>query len=239
MMSLTRPSVGQNIWQQLIWKLSAYGQAIYTIVLMQMIFTLFTFGGTGTSGGGNGTVNVQEHFYSLDFLFIISMLSFLIIGWMLATKAFTDENFTIVTTRFTAHASTGLFLVVLSALSTVTALSSLYIVVLLRRLIRTDEFMMSVMPFHLESIVVFFFAMVMMGAVGYLLSSLIYTSKLYILVIAVAGFFFIRIYGNTDKLFTFYIEGTLASFCAKSLITVIVLYGLAILVKSKKEVRGT
>ncbi|MER1986497.1 MAG: hypothetical protein ABS948_11455 [Solibacillus sp.] len=239
MMSFVKPNAWQNIWQQFCWKLSIFSPVIYSIILIQALFTLLTFDGSGMRGGGNGVVSVYEKFYSLDFLLITGVMAFLLIGWQLATKKMVDENFTIVTTRLTAHASTSLFLVFLSAFSTITALSSLYILVALRGLIGKAEILMPLMPFHLNSTVVFFLVMLMAGAGGYLLGSLVYTSKLNIVALIVIAFFFVRNYvENVETLFNFYVKGTMLSFSMKALATTLILYAIAIFMKNRKEVRG-
>lgn len=238
-MSLTRPNIWRNIWQQFCWKLSVFGPTIYSIILIQALFTLLTFDGSGMSGGGNGVIAVYEKFYSMDFLLITGVLMFILIGWQLATKKIIDENFTIATTRFTAHASTSLFLLFLGAFSTITALSSVYMLTAIRGLIGDVEIMMPLMPFHLNSLFIFFFVMLMAGAGGYLLGSLVYTSKLYVVLVIMIGFFFTRNYvENVERLFMFYVEGTMLAFSLKAIVTTVILYALALVVKNRKEVRG-
>lgn len=238
-MSFVKPNAWQNIWQQFCWKLSIYSPVIYTVILMQALFTLLTFDGSGMSGGGNGVLSMYEKFYSLDFLFITGVLMFMMIGWQLATKKMIDENFTIPTTRMTAHISTALFLIFVSALSTVTALSSLYIIVALRGVIGDVSILIPLMPFHWSSAVVFFSVMIMAGAGGYMVGSLVYTSKLFIVALVVAVFLFGRNYvDNVERLFTFYVEGTMLAFCVKAIVTTLLLYAVAIFVKNHKEVRG-
>lgn len=239
MMSFVKPNAWQNIWQQFCWKLSIYSPVIYTVILIQALFTFLTFDGSGMRGGGNGVLSLYEKFYSLDFLLITGVLMFIMMSWQLATKKMVDENFTIPTTRVTAHTSTALFLIFVSALSTVTALSSLYIIVALRGLIGDVSIIMPLMPFHWSSVVVFFLAMMMAGAGGYLIGSLLYTSKLFIALLVVAVFLFGRNYvDNVEYLFTFYVKGTILAFCMKAIVTTLLLYALAIFVKNRKEVRG-
>lgn len=239
MMSFVKPNAWQNIWQQFCWKLSIYSPVIYTIILIQALFAFLTFDGSGMSRGGNGVIIVQEKFYSIDFLFMTGVLMFIMIGWQLATKKMIDENFTIPTTRVTAHISTALFLLFVGALSTLTALSSLYMIVAWRALVGDVSIIMPIMPFHFSSAIVFFLVMMMAGAGGYLIGSLLYTSKLFITLLIVVVFLFGRNYAdNVERLFTFYVEGTMLAFCVKAVMTTLLLYAVAIIVKNRKEVRG-
>lgn len=197
------------------------------------------FDGTGMSGGGNGVLSVYEKFYSMDFLLITGVLMFIMIGWQLASKKMVDENFTIPTTRLTANISTSLFLVFLSALSTITALSSLYLLVAIRGLVGDVEVMMPLMPFHVKSTCIFFFVMLMASAIGYLLGSLVYTSKLYIIALIIIVVFIQQNYSaSIEGLFRFYVDGTMLAFTLKAIMTTVLLYTLAIVVKNRKEVRG-
>lgn len=238
-MSFVKPSVWQNIWQQFCWKLSIYTPVIYTVILIQALFTILTFDGSGMSGGGNGVLSMYEKFYSLDFLLITGVLMFIMIGWQLATKKMVDEHFTIPTTRATAHMSTALFLMFVSALSTVTALSSLYVIVAWRGLVGDVPILIPLMPFHVTSAVIFFFVMMLAGAGGYFIGSLLYTSKLFIPLLVIVVFLFSRNYvDNVERLFTFYVQGTMLAFSVKAIVTTLLLYIVAVVVKNRKEVRG-
>ena len=237
MMSLNKVSATQNIFQQVKWKFSTMSTTFYSVILIQLIFMLLTFSGTGMSSSGFGGVSVEERFHSLDLLLIVSALTMILLGWMLATKGVTNYNFSVVTTRFTAHASTILFAICLCVVSTLTAFSSFYIVVFLRGLLIDIEMIMPSSMVSAESFVLFMLILVLACAAGYFMGSLIYVSKLFILLLMFIAFYWTRSYiDNTSAIFNFYFETSLMDFVWKAVVTAAVLFVGAIVVKNSKEV---
>lgn len=239
MMYSNKVSVTQNLMQQVLWKYSIYSQTVSTIVIVQIIFTLLSFNGTGSSSRGVGQVRVQEQFYSLDFLMIISIVTLFIIGWMVTNKSIVHENFSIPTTRLTAHSSTVLFLISLCVLATITALCTLYISVFARMVFTDVQMVMPDTIIDFKALILLFFSLLLAAAGGYFIGSLVYISKFFIIAFVAVLFIIFRNYiENMEMIMHFYFGEDVFSYGIKALVSAILLFGTAIALKNRKEVRG-
>ena len=232
-------SVTQNLAQQLLWKYSTYSQMVSTIVGIQFIFTLLAFNGTGSSSSGTAQVSVQEQFYSLDLMLFISIFALFVISWVVTNKSIIHENFSIPTTRLTAHSSTVLFLISLCALATITALCTLYISIFARMVFTDVQMVMPSTLIDFEALILLFFSLLLAAAGGYFIGSLIYVSKLFIIAFVAVLFIIFRNYiENIQMIIHFYFGEDVFSYVIKALVSAILLFGTAIALKNRKEVRG-
>lgn len=232
-------SVTQNLAQQLLWKYSTYSQMVSTIVGVQFIFTLLAFNGTGSSSSGTAQVSVQEQFYSLDLMLFISIFALFVISWVVTNKSIIHENFSIPTTRLTAHSSTVLFLISLCALATITALCTLYISIFARMVFTDVQMVMPSTLIDFEALILLFFSLLLAAAGGYFIGSLIYVSKLFIIAFVAVLFIIFRNYiENIQMIIHFYFGEDVFSYVIKALVSAILLFGTAIALKNRKEVRG-
>ena len=239
MMSLNKVSPMQNIWQQLKWKFSAYSSTIYTVIIVQIIFALLLFGnGTGMNGSGIGNVFVRQRFYSLDMMATVSVLSLFIIGWVLATNSIKQDNFSVVTTRKTAHISTVLFLICLSIITTVTSLSSLYIMVFARLIFGDINFIMPATFINGEAIILFVIMLIFASATGYFLSSLIVVSKWFMVGFVAAVYYVWRSFvEHIGTVFDYFFATSTADFIIKAVFFSVLLFATAVAMKNAKEVQ--
>lgn len=239
MMSLNKASTMQNIWQQLKWKFSAYSSTIYTVIIVQIIFSLLLIdNGTGMEDGGIGNVFVRQRFYSLDMMATVSVLSLFIMGWMLATKSITQDNFSVVTTRKTAHISTVLFLLCLSVITTATSLSSLYIMVCARLVFGDINFIMPATFINGEAIILLVIMLIFASATGYFLSSLLVVSKWFVIGFVAAVYYVWRSYvEHIGKVFDYFFATSTADFVIKAVFFSVLLFAAAVVMKNAKEVQ--
>lgn len=237
MTSLNNVSLTQNIWQQLFWKCRVFSATFSTIVIVQNIFTALTFGAAGSSGGSYGFFRYNESIYSLDFLLIISILSAIMLGWLLASKSISHDNYSIVTTNYTETASTLLFLIVLSIFTTLSALCSLYIMVFIRLLFFDEIMIIKSTLIEIPTLFLFFVLVLIASSASFLAKTLFDSSKVIFIFVIIAITYSMLTWGISESaFFEFFLVENMLELLGKVFLVLAILWGATIAIRQRREV---
>lgn len=234
MISIVTVSPMRNIYEQVKWKCKAYSSMFSTVLIVYILMGLLTAGHSGTVGRGVSFVNYEEQFYSLDGLFIYTIMLMLILGWMLASKQLSRQNYSIVTTNLAEVVSTGIFLIVLCIFTLAAAISTLIISVLINLLSTGEQNIYYDSTISLTAIVGFIVCTLLAASIGYFLHAIFNFSKVAFIILAAGIFMLIRQYTYDTWQFVFG-DGAM-QIMGRSAVYVIVIWLLIALIRQKREV---
>lgn len=246
MMSLTKINMAKTVKKQYLFKLKANIDSLSSLVWIQLLAVLFSLGGVGTSGMGNGELNIEVKYYSSDLVIIFTLIWSLVTAITITTKSFRNQDFTLVTNRVTSCLSNILFLVTTSILGAVTAVLSGNLLKLVRYLFFDHSFYsldsnwkMYVLGFSMT-----FFYLIFVSSIGYLIGTLTQISKIFVFAIPVSIIGVIAIEGFNYKepfivnLFQFYVfEPSIIVFILKVCMTTAILFFISTFIFNRLEVR--
>ena len=245
-MSLTKANLAGIVKKQYMFKLKANIDAFSSLIWIQLLAILFSFGGVGSMGGGGANLNIEVKYYSADLIIIFTMLWSFITAFTINTKPYRNHDFSFVTNRISSSLSNILFLLTASIIGSITAvLAGNLVNVLVSILFKQElfltytgslEFMLGI---GITILYVFF-----LSSIGYLIGSLIQVSKGFIILIPVLFFGSLFLGASIQKtpflfhVFQFYVmESSLSLFIMKTLITTAVFFIVAISLLNRMEVR--
>ncbi|WP_342574600.1 silver transporter [Solibacillus sp. FSL K6-1781] len=234
MTSIVTVSPMRNIYEQVKWKCKAYSSMFSTVLIVYILMGLLSGGMSGSLGTGTSFVNYEEQFYSLDGFFIYTIMLMLILGWMLASKQLSRQNYSIVTTNLTEVVSTGIFLIVLCVFTLAAAVSTLTISVLINLLSTGDQSLYYDSNISFIAIIGFIVCTLLAASVGYFLHAVFNFSKIAFIILAVGMFLLIRQYTFDTWQFVFG-NGTM-QIIGRSAVYVVILWLLIALIRRKREV---
>ncbi|MDR7074363.1 hypothetical protein [Fictibacillus barbaricus] len=240
-----------NAWdivkKQYQYKLQSYMGVFTSLIVIQIIAILFSFNGTGMSGGGSSTFSYSLNYYSGSMILIFTMIWGLITAIIITSKAYRYDDYSFITNRGTTHTSNLLFLLSASIFAGITVLlCTHFIQVLYIYSVNSESVMFEQLTIiqNLKGIsgtilYIFFFT-----SIGYFIGSLIQISRLFIFVLPVLFFgaviadglgkeqsmipHVIKFFGN---------ESSFGLFILKILAASALMYGFAIIISKKLEVR--
>ena len=237
MTSIVKVSPARNIYEQVKWKCKTYSSMFSTVLILYILLTLLTGGGSGSLGMGRSFVSYKEQYYTLDALFMFTVLTMLIFGWMLASKSISRDNFSIVTTNNTEAISSALFLVVLSVFTLVSAISTLWISVMIDILRTGDLFIFHSMEYSLLTFISFTVSLLLAASIGYFIHALFDFSKIVFALLFAGMFLLIRQY--TIELWEIIFGGSAGQLIGRSTIYIVLLWLLIVLIRQRREVSRT
>ncbi len=236
--------MGDNIWQQTKWKLKAYNSGFTTVVVVQILFSLFflsVLDGMTHLSTGNMYMNLQVSIFSIDGVLMFSLIACLIVSLIMASQGAWHENMSVVTTRITATLSTVVYFIILSAVATLTAVSSFYIAVWLAQQFHDTEWIASDYLLPLRTYVICFVLHLVATACGFLAGIALEKSKLLFTGGVLAGFFIVPyvLFWNLKGSEEISEAEPMNYYAVSSVLFMIaiVLYTLAIWIRSRQEVR--
>ena len=234
MISIVTVSPARNIYEQVKWKCRAYSSMFSTVLIVYVLLSLLTGGMSGSIGRGGSFFSYKEQFYSLDSLFIFTIVMMLILGWLLASKSLSYENFSIVTTNRTEVISTALFLVVLCLFALVAAVSTLCISVFINILRTGDLFMFHSSQFSFVTFIGFVVCILLAASIGYFVHAVFDFSKIVFVLLCVVFFLVIRQY--TIDLWGIIFGGSSLAIIGRSAFYILVLWLLILFIRQRREV---
>ncbi|MEK5183574.1 silver transporter [Solibacillus sp. FSL W7-1324] len=237
MTSIVTVSPMRNIYEQVKWKCKAYSSLFSTVLIVYIFMGLLSGGMSGSLGTGTSFVNYEERFYSLDGFFIYTIILMLILGWMLASKQLTRQNYSIVTTNLTEVASTGIFLIVLCIFTLAAAISTLIISVFINLLSTGEQNIYYDSTISFTAIIGFIVCTLLAASIGYFLHAMFDFSKIAFIVLAAGIFLLIRQY--TYDIWQFVFGDGAMQIIGRSTVYVIVIWLLIALIRQKREVTRT
>lgn len=237
MTSIVKVSTARNIYEQVKWKCKAYSSMFSTVLILYILLTLLSGGGSGSLGMGRSFVSYREQYYTLDSLFIFTVLTMFIFGWLLASKSISRDNFSIVTTNYTEAISSALFLVVLCIFTLVAAISTLWISILVDILRTGDLFIFHSMEYSLLTFISFTVCSLLAASIGYFIHVVFDFSKIVFALLCAGMFLLIRQY--TIELWGILFGGSAFQIIGRSTIYIILLWLLIVLMRQRREVTRT
>jgi hypothetical protein len=120
MMYLAEVKAWDIIKKQYRYKLKAYFGVFTSLVVIQILVILFSFNGTGMSGGSSASLDYEVRYLTSDFLQVFMMIWAFITAVLITTKAYRFEDASFVTNRWISHVSNGLFLFTASVFAGIT-----------------------------------------------------------------------------------------------------------------------
>lgn len=238
MTSIVKASPTRNIYEQVKWKSKAYSATFSSVLIVHILFGLMMLGnGSGSRYSGSGAINInyEEHFYSLDAMYYISLITMFMIGWLIASKAISRDNFSILTNNQTEVISSLSFLVVLCIFTFLSALSTLSITVFIH-LIRSDGMLLIPSTWmSFQSVLIFLTSTILAGTVGYCARSLFDFSKAIFVLVIVVLISVVRAISVVELWPLLFGEGWL-EIGGRSVLYIIILWIGTILLRQRKEV---
>ncbi|QFT88998.1 hypothetical protein FIU87_10105 [Bacillus sp. THAF10] len=247
-MSLSNVTVQNVVKEQVRYKLSAYSGVYLSLVVLQLLGLLFSFNGSGMSGGGRGeSFRYSIYHYTGDGVITFTLLWAFIVSIIITTRAYRNDDFTFVSNRLTSNLSNFLFLVLAAIIGAITAELSTYVLkVIMYFLPNFGPFYYTGNPYSLlvllqGSMVTFLYIMLFAG-LGYFVGTIIRLHPLLKVVVPVVLLGVLFFGGATgtgvpDIIKFFVEERSLTIFIAKSIATSFILFGASSWIFNRVEVR--
>ncbi|PIC79722.1 hypothetical protein CSV75_11035 [Sporosarcina sp. P18a] len=245
----TQWSVNELAKRQYLFKLSTNGAVFTTLIVLQIIGTIFI------SGAGSSSMNEWEEMISVNYTSIsndsqvgLTLFWALIVGFLLTSAAQRNESFSFVTNRLTFQLANFYFICTASLLGGVTTVligSVMKIVALFgdNVIIETTGLLSSPLDFFSRILVMTAYTLLLI-MIGYLLGTLIQFSKLFIALFGLIWFVYFTFgislsVGEGDSVLYFYYgETSILVFVLKVVVSVAVLFGISLFVTNRLEVRN-
>lgn len=185
MMSLIEVSPFDIVKKQYFFKLRSYLRIFSSMVILQLIAILFSFGGTGSSGGESNNVAYNFSYYSANTVLMFTFLWALISSILITTKANRYNDFTFVTNRTISHLSNFLILLTASIIGGITAFLSNFLLKVIVYYFVNNQVVNSVyLPTEIViGIVTTILYVLLFCAIGYLIGTLIQLHKIFVVLI--------------------------------------------------------
>ena len=245
-MSLSTISLAQTVKKQFIFKLKANIDSLSSLIWIQLLAILFSFGGVSTMWSSTGAASIEIQYFTGDVVVVFTMIWSLTTAITLTTKSYRLHDFTFVTNRISSSLSNILYLLCINLLGSITSILSGNLISLVKYLFTDTQL------YHIEAdpsniiagMIITFLYLCMFSATGYLIGSFVQLSKIFAVLIPILfiGFLFISISIQGEpfliQLYQFYVgESNFFFFLVKSLLTIFVFLIPAIGLLNKLEVR--
>lgn len=245
-MSLTTISLIETVKNQYFYKLKANIDSFSSLVGIQILAMLFSFGGVGSSGFGGGDISVNIKHYSSDMIFTFTMIWAFITAVTITTKPYRNHDFSFVTNRLSSSLSNILFLGSASLLGALTSVLSGNLLQVIATLYLDEQlYLLSDGSSHfILGISITFFYLFLISSIGFLVGTLVQVSKLFVVILPglFIGALFLQASSSKEpalwNFIQFYtMETTVSFFILKSVLTTLALFTIAISVLNRLEVR--
>jgi hypothetical protein len=246
MMSLTSANVTEVVKKQLGFKLKANIDAFSSLVGLQSLAMLFSFGGVSTYGISSNYFDMDVKFFSADLVIIFTMLWAFGTAITITTMQHRNQDFTFVTNRLSSGVSNVLFLLAASILGGVTAVLSSFLLRVAGYFVYGPSLYGAeiVVGELLVGVFVTILYVFMASSIGYFIGTLTQVSKVFIILTPalIVGTLFLDTAINRDpvvqKLYQFYFtESSLLLFFVKILLTAAIFFVASISLLNRMEVR--
>lgn len=249
MMSLSKPSLINVVKKQYTYKLKSYIQVFSTLIFVQLLAILFSFGGVGMMGSSSDRIEVDIHFFSADIVVAFTMLWAFITAIIITTKAYRNDDFLFVTNRISSNISNLMFLITASFIGGITAMLSSHLMRVIMYFFIGQKSVngTSVRDVPIELVLgisTTIFYVFLFCAIGYFVGTLVQLNKIFVILLP-ALFFGILFLGEGSGnagvakfVFEFiFTESSLPLFFAKVIVVSGLLFSSAFVLSNRMEVR--
>ncbi len=247
-MSYKEVSLGRILGKQVQFKLHAYSGVFFSLVIVQLIGFLFSFNGSGMSGGGNSQFRYEIQYISGDVIVFFTMMWAFITAILTTTKAYRYDDFVFITNRMTSNLSNIIFLFISSLIASILAFLTSFVMKVVVYFSASTEYMLLLDSVTIKQIVfgiigTCLYLFLLMG-IGYFIGVLVQVHKSFILwisVLVIAALFYQEQSGRSDTFIgdvvtQFTMEANLFVFAIKVVLTTSLLFGGAMFITNRMEV---
>ena len=249
-MSLSKPTTMSVIAKQYKYKLKAYLNVYFSLVILQIIAMLFSFSSTSSMNFGTQNMNVNIGYYSVDIVIVFSMIWAFITGILLTTKTYRNDNFNFITNRVSNNISNVLFLMTGSIIAGTAAMLSTFLQKVILYYIGGIRFVnaTSLLDYPKEILLgigATILYILLFSSLGYIVGTLVQLHKVFAFIIPVIFFGILFTIESTAphefkiKLFEFFFrESSVILFSLKNLIIAALLFTSATVISNRLEVES-
>ena len=245
-MSLSTTNVSQTVKKQFFFKLKANIDSLSSLIWIQLLAILFSFGGVSSMWSSNGEASIEVQYFTSDIVVVFTFIWSFVTAITITTKPYRHHDFTFVTNRLSSSLSNILFFLCANVIGSITAILSGNLISLIKYLF-FDTQLYHIQSGLLESfggIAITFLYLCMLSALGYLIGALVQLHKIFAVFIPLLFIGLVMISGTmqgvpfTIHLYDFYVKETsMLLFLLKSVITTILLLLPSISILNRLEVR--
>ena len=247
-MSLSTVNLMEVVKKQYVFKLKANIDALSSLVGIQLLAILFSFGGVGSIGSSSESININVKYYSADLVIAFTMVWAFVSAITITTKPYRHYDFTFVTNRISSSISNG-FIFTDGKYTCWNHSDAFGVFAIGFGLFFFDEQVFSI-PIvagdQIIGIVVSILYVFCASSMGYLVGTLVQVSKVFIVLIPVSviGTLFLWVPTMQGKeplianVYRFYFtESSLSLFMIKIVITTALFFAASISILNRLEVR--
>ncbi|MFC3018030.1 hypothetical protein [Virgibacillus litoralis] len=246
-MSLTDPSLAVVVRKQIQFKMKSCIGMFSTLIVLQLIALVFSFGGTGMMGGTRSSLEYEMNYYSADIILVFTMLWAFINAILIKTKDYREDDFVFVTNRVSSNLSNIVLLLIVSIVGAITAMLSSYLLRIgiyffsdNKEIIYTEvEFLELLTGIIAAGLFIFLFS-----GLGYIIGTLVQLNKTFAFIIPVVflGFIFLVEMSSEVHLLLeigkfYFNEESFWLLTSKTIMTSGLLFTAAMLVSNRLEVK--
>lgn len=249
MMYLIETNLFEATKKQYNFKLKVYIDLLFNLILVQIIGILFSLGGTSSSATSNNIFSFKITNYSNTIIFIFTIIVLFCYGIVIQTENYKKINKIIIENSYSSSFSDIAFILTLCIFAGITTFFSGIFLRVLFYFIKSSEnivnegFFTSPQILFISIISIFFYA-VLISSFGYFAGALIQIHKTFAIVLTAIciGIIFLRqtnpvISNITAGIYNFYCnETSLLIFTIKIIITSLIFFSAAVIVRTKLEV---
>ncbi|MFF2177941.1 hypothetical protein ACFVT8_15995 [Lysinibacillus sp. NPDC058147] len=173
MQSLTNISLKTIVKKQVKWKAKLYISALSSLVIVQIIFAVLTYGsGNASSGHGRENLDVRFSIYSLDMFLIVTAIWAFIIAILFTTKAYRIDDLSVISSRTSSAIANILVMIIYSFIAVIIMISTYYLqVVIGNSLVEKKSFVIENLFISPSTLLLCFSSICLLGAIGLLLGT--------------------------------------------------------------------
>lgn len=245
-MSLSTANLKGTVKKQFAFKLKANIDAFSSLIWIQLIAILFSFGGSSSSMTSSDGYHIEMKYYSADLVIIFTMIWAFVTAITITTKPYRNHDFTFVTNRLSSSISNLFFLLSASMLGGITAMLSKYLLHVIGFFVSKEQLYTTATGAWdlLLGVVVSILYIFCISSIGYLIGTLVQVSKLFAVFIPllVVGVLFLESFVEQEasiiNVFEFYtLETSILLFLIKMLFTTALFFLASFAILNRMEVR--
>ncbi|GGA77795.1 hypothetical protein [Ornithinibacillus halotolerans] len=246
-MSLANVNLSNIVIKQYRYKMKSFIGVFLALMVIQVFGILISMLGASSSGFSNGFFFINVTSYTANVVIAFTMIWAFTNAIIVTTKSYREDDFTFISNRLSYNLSNILFLITACVIGAITAFLSRGVIYILVFFVNDLETFLTVnqevnMADYLIGVLATILIVLLAGAAGYVVGMLFQLNKLliFILPVFVFGLDFIRTSNEStlQRIFEFYFtEQVFTIFVVKTIMTILLGFGLAALLTNRMEVR--
>ncbi|OEF96614.1 hypothetical protein BHF68_08200 [Desulfuribacillus alkaliarsenatis] len=250
-MSLIAANAQELTKKQYLYKLKAYMGLLFSMILVQLVGLLFSFGGVGDMRTHSDGIVMGVKTYSGDIIIIFTFIWAFVIAILFTTTTYRDIDFTLVSNRLTSNLSNIGYLLTISLAGGIGAMLLTFVLKIIVFFMRGAENLtiqnFFLTPYELViGILAVTFYMILVMSIGYFFGMIAQINRIFVVLIPTfifGGMLYEARLKSPDNsivvsVVQFFVqESSFAVFVLKVLMTAAVFFACATLLSDRLEVR--